>query len=309
MEKAANSIWIQEKKTVFEKISEGGIMKRDSIWITGAEGKIGSVLMKRLKKNVAYRVVGTGRDVDVTNLEAVSRAAEIYKPHIIINCASLSDTAWCEYNMVETFQVNALGARNLASVSRQRNIKMIQLSSDDVFSGEHAKRKTEFDLATPDTVYGKSKLAAENFVRELNPKHLIIRSSWLYGGKDDYITYVLERAEKGEKFKAPLDRVSTPTSTDVLADFIEMMLDKTEYGIYHASCEGACTKHEYARSILRYAGYDTDLVQGSYDERDGARVTTLLENLMMKMTGIFEMPEWRTELKRYIEAHDIGKGS
>lgn len=284
-------------------------MRKNSIWITGAEGKVGSALMKRLKRNINYRVVGTGRDVDVTDLKEVTTAADIYKPHVVINCASLSDTAWCEHNMVETFRVNALGARNVAAVAAQRNMKMIQLSTDDVFSGEHAKPKTEFDMPTPTSVYGKSKLAAENFVRELNPKHLIIRSSWMYGGKDDYITYVLEQAKKGEKFKAPLDRVSTPTSTDVVADFIEMMMDTKEYGIYHCSCEGACTMHEYARSILHYAGYDPDMVQGSYDEADGIRVTTLLENLMMKMTGIYETPSWRDELKRYIEKNIKGKES
>jgi dTDP-4-dehydrorhamnose reductase len=279
-------------------------MKKTSIWITGAGGKIGSQLMKRLKRNTDYRVVGTNRDVDVTDMAAVSKAMEVYKPHVVINCASLSDPGYCEDHVVETFRINALGARNIAAASRQKNAKLIHLSTNEVFSGAHGQARTEFDFPNPRTVLGKSKLAGENFVKELNPKHLIIRSSWNYGGrdgKDDYVAYVLDKAKKGESFKAPLDLISTPTSTALIADFIEKMLDTQEYGIYHASCEGACTMHQYARMILRYGGYDTELVEGTYDEGDGLKVTILLENLMMKMTGIYEMPDWKPVLKDYIE--------
>lgn len=284
-------------------------MQRNSIWITGGAGKIGTAITSRLKKNVNYRIISTDKDVDITDTEAVLNAMEIYRPHIIINCASISDARYCENHMVEAFKVNALGARNLAMASRQINAKMIQLSSDDVFSGEHAISKTEFDLPTPITVYGKSKFAGENFVKELNPKHLIIRSSWVYGGSDDYISYVLDKAEKGEPFTAALDKISTPTSTEQVASFIEVMLDKKEYGIYHASCEGACTRHEYARTILYLTGHDLNLETGTYAEKDGVMVTTLLENLMMKMTGIYEMPDWRDELKKYINTRILKKGS
>ena len=227
----------------------------------------------------------------------------IYKPNIVINCASVSDVYSCEENPVEAFRVNALGARNLATASRQDNAKIIHLSCDDVFSGEHAIPKTEFDVPTPVTVYGKSKLAGENFVRELNPRHLIIRSSWVYGGGDDYISYVLEKAAAKEPFTAAFDKISTPTSSDLIARFIELMLDKKEYGIYHASCEGACTRYEYARMILHLTGNDISLVSGTFAEKEGLTTTTLLENLMMKMTGVFEMPDWKEELRNYVKVY------
>ncbi len=278
-------------------------MRRNSIWITGAPGKIGTSIMRRLKKNVDYRIIATGRDVDVTDLESVQQHMNIYKPNIVINCASVSDVYSCEENPVEAFRVNALGARNLATASRQDNAKIIHLSCDDVFSGEHAIPKTEFDVPTPVTVYGKSKLAGENFVRELNPRHLIIRSSWVYGGGDDYISYVLEKAAAKEPFTAAFDKISTPTSSDLIARFIELMLDKKEYGIYHASCEGACTRYEYARMILYLTGNDISLVSGTFAEKEGLTTTTLLENLMMKMTGVFEMPDWKEELRNYVKVY------
>ena len=173
---------------------------KNSIWITGASGRIGSELVKRLKANTDNRVVATDKDVDVTDSKAVMSAAEIYRPDVIINCSSISDEKYCEENMIEAFKVNALGARNLANAARKVNAKIIQLSTDDVFASAGDVRLTEYDTPNPVSVYGKSKLAGENYVRELNPKHLIIRSSWVYGfGRDDYFSFVCEKGEKGDK--------------------------------------------------------------------------------------------------------------
>lgn len=280
-------------------------MYKNAIWIAGASGKMGTALTRLLKQNVGSKVIATDKDVDVTDMEAVAQAAEVYRPSMVINCASISDLAYCQRNMVEAFRVNALGARNLASVSRRYNAKMIQLSTDDVFDGMKSGRFTEFDLPNPKSVYGKSKLAGENYVRELNPKHLIIRSSWVYGaGRADYLSDVLMHGQRQEHFSAPIDQVSTPTSARTLAHFIASVLDKTEYGIFHASCEGMCSRYEFAREILLLAGYDGGLVQGTVSESGKGDSSTLLENLMLKMTGLYEMPEWRTDLKAYMAGEE-----
>lgn len=271
-----------------------------SIWITGASGKIGSRLVKILKADTDNRVVATDTDVDITDINEVISAADIYKPDVIINCASISDAKYCEDNMIEAFRVNALGARNLAMASRKHNCKIIHLSTDDVFEGKKSDRQTEFDDTQPISVYGKSKLAGEGFVRELNPKHLIVRSSWVYGiGKGDYFSFVKSMGESGEKFNAPTNKISTPTSADTLAEFICSLVDKSEYGIFHASCEGSCNRYEFAVAILEILGYDKSLAVA--DDSEEASVT-LLENLMLKMTEIYEMPDWKTDFDQYIKS-------
>lgn len=276
-------------------------MQKNTIWITGSAGRLGKVLTGLLKGYTAVKVITTDTDLDVTDTEAVKQYAGLCRPTVIINCASLSDSAYCEEHMVEAFRVNAIGARNLATAARKANAKIIQLSTDDVFSGTTAVPLTEFDVPDPNSVYGRSKLAGENYVRELCPKHLIIRSSWVYGGTErDYFSKVVANGKSGTPFEAAIDRVSTPTSTKELAQFVLSLMDKTEYGIYHASCEGTCSRYEYARTILEKMGYDTTLVTPVQEGSDGTVVSTLLENLMMKLTGIYEMPDWKDALQAYI---------
>ncbi len=277
-------------------------MYKNAIWITGASGSMGTALKRLLKQKPGCKIIATDRDVDITDMEAVAQAAEIYRPSVVINCASIWDPEYCRQNMVEAFRVNGLGARNLASVSRRYNAKMIQISTDDVFDGMKTGRFTEFDPPNPKTVYGRSKLAGENYVRELNPKHLIIRSSWVYGaGKEDYLSEVLRLGMRQEHFTAPIDQVSTPTSAGTLADLIASILEKSEYGIFHASCEGMCSRYDFAKEILHLAGYETSLVQGTVSESGRNASSTLLENLMLKMTGLYEMPMWKEDLCAYME--------
>lgn len=283
-------------------------MVKNTIWVAGATGKLGSQLVKLLKQNTSNKIIATGSDVDITNIELVEHNIDIYRPSVVINCAAITDKELCEKDIVEAYKVNALGARNLAAASRKVNAKIIHLSTDDVFSGNNEAPLTEFDTPNPKTVYGKSKLAGENYVKELNPKHLIIRSSWVYGqGSDDFYSKVLELASKGEKFDVACDKLGTPTSTSLLAEFIVSLLDKAEYGIYHASCEGVCTRSDYARAILALNGYPISLVNDVNSKDNGEVDSTALENLMMKMTGVFEMPSWKDAIKEYVASVKEGK--
>lgn len=283
-------------------------MVKNTIWVAGATGKLGSQLVKLLKENTSNKIIATGSDVDITNIELVEQNIDIYRPSVVINCAAITDEEGCERDVVEAYKVNAIGARNLAAASRKVNAKIIHLSTDDVFAGNNVAPLIEFDTPNPKTVYGKSKLAGENYVKELNPKHLIIRSSWVYGqGKNDFYSKVLELAEKGEPFEVAVDKVGTPTSTKLLAEFIVTLLDKAEYGIYHASCEGSCTRNAYAKAILALNGYPVSLAKEVKSNDNGEIESTVLDNLMLKMTGVYEMPKWEDALKDFVASVKEGK--
>lgn len=111
---------------------------KESIWITGAKGRLGSELYKLIKDN-STEITTTDTDVDITEVNPVIDYARMNHPDIIINCAAMTNPQECEDNRVEAYRVNALGARNLAVAARTVNAKLIQLSTDDVFDGNEGE--------------------------------------------------------------------------------------------------------------------------------------------------------------------------
>ncbi|MDO4270627.1 MAG: dTDP-4-dehydrorhamnose reductase [Eubacteriales bacterium] len=277
------------------------------IWIAGAGGRLGSALRRRFDYSTGYKLLCSDRDVPVGDSREVNRFADINHPDVIINCAGLTDVRECERSPEAAYQINALGARNLAVAARRLDAKLIQLSTDDVFDGAASEALCEFDEAHPVTMYGKSKYAGEKLVRELTDKHVIVRSSWLYGaGTYDFVDGVLDAAAKGEAVRLPGDEISSPTSADALAGFIEYLIEAREYGLYHASCEGACSRAEFAREILRLSGHGDTPVESTVAGQTLRPRFTLLDNMMMRITGIYRMPDWKDALAAYLSARQKG---
>lgn len=277
------------------------------IWITGADGRLGSALCRRFANETDCKLLPSDRDVSVGESAAVNRFADLHHPDVIINCAGLTDLAACESEPEQAYKVNALGARNLAVAARRIDAKLIQISTDDVFDGTGTTALCEFDEPRPTAVYGKSKYAGEKLVRELTDKHVIVRSSWLYGaGTYDFVDQVLDCAAKGEPVRLPGDEISSPTSADALAGFIAYLIGAREYGLYHASCEGMCSRSEFAREILRLSGRADVPVESTEQGQSLRPKFTLLDNMMMRMTGIYQMPDWKDALADYLAARQKG---
>lgn len=278
-------------------------MSKTKIWITGINGRLGGTIAKMIDC-MEYRVLASDLDVDITDMKSVTMFMEVNRPEVVINCAAFSGEEACEQDLVKAYHVNALGARNLAIASRKISAKIIHLSTDDVFEGGDETPKTEFDQPNSGRAYGKSKLAGENFVRELNPKHIIVRSSWVYGvSGEDFVKYVLRKARKGEPISVKENQISSPTNARELAAFIMKLADTTEYGIFHAACQGSCSRYEFARTVLELQGMSTEEIERLVlPARQGKMQCTVLRNLMMEITGIYQMPHWKAALKDFIES-------
>lgn len=270
------------------------------IWVTGAQGRLGNNLVEYLSEH-DYTVFPTDKEVDVTCLEDVMAYGESQRPDVIINCAAVTGFRTCHNNELEAYKVNTLGARNMALVAQRIRSKLIQISTDDVFQGEYREVHNEFEKPQPITVYGRSKLAGEEFVKELCQKHIIIRSSWLYGDQPGNFLYDLfEEVKNGHKVTAAKDQFSSPTSVLSLCELIEVLMQGNEYGLFHASCEGHCSRYEFARKALEFAGYDPDYVVSGENEY-GQVGNFILENLMLKMTDLYTMPTWEEDLERFVK--------
>ncbi len=278
------------------------------VWIAGAKGQVGSAIYKMLHEDAEMEVLTSDMDVDITSLETVISFANMNHPDVVINCAGMTDLAACERNVEAAYRVNALGARNLGIAARKISAKLIHISTDDVFDGTAQHPLTEFDRVNPRTVYGKSKLAGEMFVRELVPKHMVVRSSWIYGNtKNNFVSYILEGLLTEDTIFVPTDQISTPTSAVDLADFIVKLVDSAEYGIYHASCEGMCSRYEFAKEIVRLSGKAVNiepLAAGENPSVVNRPRYTLLDNFMLRVSGIYEMPHWKDSLEKFMSGRE-----
>ncbi|MCD8353532.1 MAG: dTDP-4-dehydrorhamnose reductase [Clostridiales bacterium] len=276
------------------------------IWIVGVKGHVGSALMELLNLQ-SYELFPTDKDeVDVTDRDEVRMYMQRNRPDVVINCAGITDPQQCEDNPDEAYRVNALGARNIAAEAEPVNCKVIQFSTDDVFDLNKSFPYTEFDVAMPNNVYGKSKYAGERMIVSLSTRYVIVRSSWVYGIGKDFVNTVLEAADSGAELRVPINQIACPTSAAELAKVIKQFIDQDIYGIYHAVCKGSCSRYEFAQEVLRLTGKTANLVP--VDSDHGMRPKySVLDNMMLRLEGLEEPKDWKTALADYIKATG-GKG-
>ena len=272
------------------------------IWITGAEGHIGTALLDLLE-GVEYQLLPTDiEEVDITKIDEVTQFVHVNRPDVVINCAGMTDVQECENNVDEAYRVNAIGVRNVALAANEVNAKVIQISTDDVFDKESRIPYNEFDNVHPRTIYGKSKEAGEKILTQLLNRFVIIRSSWIYGIGRDFVDEVLRNVGQGKTMEVPNNQYAAPTSAKELAKVIRYFIDNEEYGLYHVVCPGSCSRYEFARTILEYSGKAGELDLYPVVIEDSARPTySVLDNMMLRLTGIEEPKDWKAALKEYLE--------
>ena len=274
-----------------------------TVWITGAAGRMGRTISAQLDHN-RYRVVTTDRELDIVDLQRSLAFAESERPSFVINCAALASRTEAEANPDRAYQVNALGARNLAIASASVGATLVHLSTDDLFPGVIAHPINEFDKTLPPHIYGKSKEAGERLVRELCSRHIIVRSSWVYtANEDDLIARLLKACREGKTVEVPTNQYASPTSVDTLAEFIGAALECDEFGTFHAADKGLCSRFEFAKHVCDLAGVPTTTLVGRQDPAEAYRIE--LDNLMMRLTGVYSMPSWQDDVKNYLGAHGL----
>lgn len=273
------------------------------IWVCGAKGQIGQAINEVVDK-LEFEMLDTDiEDLDVTDTDEVLRFGEMNRPDVIINCSGMTDIEQCEENPSMAFKVNALGARNLSIVARKMEAKMVQLSTDDVFDGKSTSPYNEFDVTNPGTVYGKSKLAGENYVKEFTYKHFIVRSTWVYGNGQNFIHDFLQKVEKKEPLSIAADQFGSPTSANELARFLLHLVHTSEYGTYHATNKGVCSRYAFAEEILRMTGKSAVMEPVPTVMSDFSKVRpayAVLDNFIMSMVPVYDFPQWQDSLREYL---------
>ncbi len=272
--------------------------REEVIWVTGASGFMGSAICEHLEA-AGKRVVGTGSELSVCEPERLEAFAEEILPTAIINCAGIRRDATTLSTRVKAYEVNALGARNVALVANTVGATMVQISTDDVYASQVPEPVNEFDNPHPNTPYGKSKRAGEMMVRNTTDNHLIVRSSWLYPAPSGRFNAVLQAARAGKRYGARVDQVASPTSIDFYCRVLLRALERGLTGTFHVANTGRASRYDFAEKVLELAGYDPSAILEP--EQDPATAEQLiLESLVLEMAGV-DIPSWEDELAHYME--------
>ena len=266
------------------------------VWVTGNKGFVGKVMTKGLEL-VGYTVVGTDAELSVTEPERLEAFAEEVQPSIIVNCAGIRRDATTLDTKAKAYEVNALGARNMAVVANTIGATIVQVSSDDVYNLNQDEPVNEFDQPHPNTPYGKSKLAGEEMVRATTPDHLIVRSSWLYQAETGRFNEVMEAAKSGDKYETRSDQYAAPASVGFYMHYLLKMLERGAKGTYHITPKGRASRYDFSRKILELAGYDPNIVVPVTDPATAEDL--VLESMMLEIAGA-DLPTWEECLEQYM---------
>ena len=279
------------------------------IWVCGARGQIGQAVNDVVDK-LEFEMLDTDvDDLDVTDTDEVLRFGEMNRPDIIINCSGMTDISSCEENPSQAFKVNALGARNLAIVAAKMQAKMVQLSTDDVFDGKSTEPYTEFDITNPGTVYGKSKLAGENYVKEFTTKHFIVRSTWVYGKGQNFINGFLKKVDAGEQL---FDCLRPVWITDERKRTGKIFITSYAYKrVRNLPCDEQGRVQplcDFAQEILKMTGKTASMQPVPTVMSDFSKVRpayAVLDNFIMSMVPIYDFPDWQDSLREYLEERGL----
>lgn len=276
-----------------------------SIIVTGCNGQLGRAINKQLGSNSEYSLVNTDvAELDITNIDAVMKLAREVKPYAIINCAAHTAVDACETDVDNAYRINAIGPRNLSIAATETGAKMIQVSTDYVFDGFGDKPLTEFDKTNPQGIYGKTKLAGEEFVKDFAEKYFIIRTAWLYGEGKNFVKTMLRLSEDHDLVTVVGDQYGTPTSASELARAICYLLPTENYGLFHGTCEGSCNWAEFAEEIFRLAGKNAQVKHITTAEFGAAAprpAYSVLQKYMFNLTTGFKFADWHEAVEAYMK--------
>jgi len=285
-------------------------MSATSVLVLGARGQLGVDLM------AAFGGAARGADrpeADVTDEAGIRRFLATHRPQLIINCAAWTNVEQAEQDTAKTFEVNAVGALNVARAATEVGANLIYISTDYVFGADADRRcpYVESDCPGPINVYGASKLAGEQLTRAASSHSLVVRTSGLYGHgaptcrRGNFVETILRMAHSGKPLRVVADQQTTPTSTRALASAIAKMASSPLTGVVHLASRDSCSWHEFATAIVELAGLPVDvspIPAAEYPARARRPAFSVLATERGDLPDSPPMPPWRDMLTEYLQS-------
>ena len=279
------------------------------ILIIGSRGLLGSELVEQWTNDEV--IPATSGDVDIRDIGLVRQFITQARPDWVVLAAAYTDVDGSERNREQAFAVNGEGTRNVARVAQELDRKLLYVSTDYVFDGTSRRPYEPDDPIHPLNVYGASKAAGENAVREESKHWVIARTSWLFGAsRDSFPEKILRAAARQPQIKVVADQIGSPTFTRDLATAIRDLVRSEARGILHATNSGSCSWFEFAKEVLLKAGRKTTILPITMAEADRVAkrpAYSVLSPASLNVRGI-TLRSWHEAVGAYVaELRQKGK--
>lgn len=274
------------------------------VLVTGVSGQLGDDVIKELRKRDFECYGSSSTDFDLVNLDSTVKFIKAYHPDGVIHCAAYTAVDKAEYDIDFCRAINVQGTRNIASVCKKIDAKMIYVSTDYVFQGLGNQAYEVDDPTGPLGTYGLTKLDGEVSVKELMTKYFIVRTSWLFGRNgNNFVKTMLKLGRGHDEIAVVDDQIGSPTYTVDLASLLCDMIETEKYGIFHATNEGFCSWAEFATEIFKQSKFKTR-VKFIPTPEDPARANRPLNSKLSKKSlyenGFKLLPIWQDGLRRFL---------
>ncbi|MDA7706978.1 dTDP-4-dehydrorhamnose reductase [Flavobacteriaceae bacterium] len=286
----------------------------NNILVTGGNGQLGSELKEIAPNYQDYNFLFTDvSDLDITDHTAVREFVENNTITVIINCAAYTvvDKAESEPELADA--INHLAVANFAQIAKDKNIKLIHISTDYVFDGTNHKPYVETDTPNPKSVYGQTKLDGEHAMQQINPANsIIIRTSWVYSKfGNNFVKTMLRLAETRDEISVVADQIGTPTNTADLANAILKILPQISnetVELFHYSNEGVCSWYDLAKAIfeIKQISIKVNPIESSQYPTPAERpfYSILNKNIIKEMFYV-KIPFWRDSLQKSLDKMQV----
>ncbi len=268
------------------------------VLITGGSGQLG----RALTRSAAVEWTAPGRsELDVTDFDSVRSRVIEYDPDVIIHASAMTDVDGCEREPVAAWRANGLGSQNVAAAAVENQSALLYISTNFVFDGEQSQPYHEFARPNPISIYGASKLAGEDAVRSICPRHFIVRTAMVYDetGKN-FVNTMLRLAEERTSLRVVADQFGNPTYAADLAAAIWRLLERPSFGTYHLTNSGMASWYDWAVEVFRLTSKPMNVEPIA--AKDYQRAATpprngVLANVSAASLGI-TLPSWQDALAR-----------
>ena len=236
-----------------------------NILITGVYGQLGEACIKHLKLH--FNIISAGRhtsddgvQMDITDAATTEKVVAEIRPDLILNLAAMTNVDGCETNPKMAEAINVCGVKNLC-----KNFEghFIQISTDYVFDGTDGPYG-EDDETNPISVYGKTKLVADEWLTENHPKSTILRANVVYGytkrTKASFVKWVVDSLTEVKPIRVVNDQWNNPTWTESIATVIKVLIEKEALGLYHYGDKEYMNRYEFAQLIAKVFDLDASLI-------------------------------------------------